>query len=178
MLSHLEEYVISSPIYRFVLVEKINKNLNQFLNSINSHGWNDVIYLDNNIVIVDKNVEGKIIFVAHTIFGKDKDLNTPFVYFSTSKENENDFNYLDNFFISIIIDIEYKQNSKNFKIPKFINYYTNIIYMFYNSIECFKIIVKEYNNEKSYFDEIYEKFRFLKDNLDSQHREFLNSLDT
>jgi hypothetical protein len=152
-------------------VEKRNELAEIFVNSIESGGWKDVIYVDNNVLIMANEESKKIMLIAHTV--KDKiETGNVFNIFSSYTLEDRDVS----FHISIIFDVEYSQISRHFKIPKFINWYLSTVSMYMEAIKPIKELMKKYNTENPDYVEIERETISIRMNLQEKNKKLTDSL--
>jgi hypothetical protein len=171
MQKHLTEYVICQPHHRFVLVEKRNELAEIFISSIESSGWTDVIYADNDVLIMANEKSKQIMLIAHTISDKIESGNV-FNFFSAYTLEDSNIN----FHMSIIFDVEYNLISQHFKIPEFINWYLSTVSMCMKAVKPIKELMKKYNTENSNYREIEKETISIRMNLQENNKKLTDSL--
>lgn len=148
MLPHLEEYILSYPNCRFVFIEKRNKLAEMLLNSFGDN-WNNVIYMDNDVIFLVSDKLKKFVLIAY----------------STKRiTNKQGFNIFSNFLdertdgqlnMTIVFDYHFYSLSKTLKTPQFINWYLSMSVMCLKKIKNIKEHMKNYNNNVDTFDYKY-----------------------
>ncbi len=114
MLPHLEEYILNYPNCRFVFIEKRNKLAEILINSFGDN-WNNVIYMDNDVIFLVSDKLKKFVLIAYST--KKIIKKQGFNIFSNFLDETTD----DQLNMTIVFDYDFSSLSKTLKIPKFIN---------------------------------------------------------
>ncbi len=171
MIEHLNEYVIQQPQHKFVLLEKRHKTAEIFIDSIQETGWNNIVYFDESVLLIVNDGTKKIMLIAHTITEPLADGKKIFNCFSSMSTD----NTVDDFYISIIFDVDLSEVAKNFKIKKFINYYLSILSQCLNVVNEVKELMVKYNSRDIKYSEIENTFIKIRMDLQAQKTKTLDS---
>ena len=148
MLPHLEEYILNYPNCRFVFIEKRNKLAEILINSFGDN-WNNVIYMDNDVIFLVSDKLKKFVLIAYST--KKIIKKQGFNIFSNFLDETTD----DQLNMTIVFDYDFSSLSKTLKIPKFINWYLSISVMCLETIKQIKEHMKNYNTNIDTFDYKY-----------------------
>lgn len=162
-MKHLEEYIIKNIEHRFVLIEKINKFSDLFISNITETSWKNVVFFDKNILLA-VNKDAKSIMLLSYIGKETMGVSDSFNIFNTYYvEDKRIFCH-----ISIIFDINYGDETKNFKIRNFIDWYIHILSIFRKYFNPIREMINNYEEDR--FSDVESQLTEIRNSLKEESR--------
>lgn len=170
MLEHLKEYTINEIKNRFVILEKKNNNLIYFLESIEHVGWTNIIFCNKRIILMTNEKTKQIILVSISPYDI-YDLKNPFCRWGIVEIEKKQISI----HMAVIFEVKYSEDTKNFKVPDFIKWYTSIISFCEEEINNLNKIMKEFESGCITFSFFTRQIDLIKIELDRKKQELTKS---